>query len=590
MVGAYAFLILTEDKIYAALGARGIRPLSIGKLGDAYVISSETCAFDIVGATFVREINPGELVTISDEGIQSTRFTEPQKRALCSMEYVYLSRPDSDLNHVNVHASRKSMGIELAKEAPIEADVVTGVPDSSISAAIGYAEEMKLPYEIGIIKNRYIGRTFIQPTQELREQGVKMKLSPVRGIIEGKRVVMIDDSIVRGTTSRRIVKMLKDTGAKEVHVRIASPMITNPCYYGIDMSTRDELIAANHTLEEMRDMIGADSIAYLSPEGLERAIVRDDSLEQGLCKACMTGEYPVTLKDAGIKMNDQYGLGALSMSDAYKKAGEDVEKGDEAVERMKKHITRTKRKEVIGDVGAFAGLFSVGSCDYEEPVLVSGSDGVGTKLRLVQQLNKHVTIGIDVVAMCVNDIVAQGAAPLFFLDYIACGANDPVMIESIVSGVSEGCVQSGAALIGGETAEMPGMYDADEYDLAGFTVGIVDKKKIITGESIEAGDVLIGLSSSGIHSNGYSLVRQIVSELDLTHTYEGFTKPLGEALLEPTRIYAKLVQNILDIVDVKGISHITGGGFYENLPRMLPEGLGVQIDQTSWDVPEIFKL
>lgn len=307
LVGAYAFLILTEDKMYAALGARGIRPLSIGKLGDAYVISSETCAFDIVGATFVREIKPGELVTISDEGIQSTRFTEPQKRALCSMEYVYLSRPDSDLNYVNVHASRKSMGIELAKEAPIEADVVTGVPDSSISAAIGYAEEMKLPYEIGIIKNRYIGRTFIQPTQELREQGVKMKLSPVRGIIEGKRVVMIDDSIVRGTTSRRIVKMLKDTGAKEVHVRIASPMITNPCYYGIDMSTRDELIAANHTLEEMREMIGADSIAYLSPEGLERAIIQDDSLEQGLCKACMTGEYPVTLKkDTEVKVNDQY--------------------------------------------------------------------------------------------------------------------------------------------------------------------------------------------------------------------------------------------------------------------------------------------
>lgn len=278
------------------------------------------------------------------------------------------------------------------------------------------------------------------------------------------------------------------------------------------------------------------------------------------------------------------------MSDAYKKAGVDVEKGYEAVERMKKHIARTKRKEVIGDVGAFAGLFNMASFDYEEPVLVSGTDGVGTKLMLAQQLNKHDTIGIDVVAMCVNDIVAQGASPLFFLDYIACGANDPMMIESIVSGVSEGCVQSGAALIGGETAEMPGMYDADEYDLAGFTVGIVDKKKIITGESIEAGDVLIGLSSSGIHSNGYSLVRKIISELDLTHTYEGFTKPLGETLLEPTRIYAKLVQNILDIVEVKGISHITGGGFYENLPRMLPEGLGAQIDQTSWDVPAIFKL
>ena len=186
------------------------------------------------------------------------------------------------------------MGIELAKEAPIEADVVTGVPDSSISAAIGYAEESGLPYEIGIIKNRYIGRTFIQPTQELREQGVKMKLSPVRGIVEGKRVVMIDDSIVRGTTSRRIVRMLKEAGAKEVHVRIASPMITDPCYYGVDMSTKEELIAANHTLEEIGEIIEADSIAFLSVDGLEQAIVKDKTINQGICNACMTGKYPVT--------------------------------------------------------------------------------------------------------------------------------------------------------------------------------------------------------------------------------------------------------------------------------------------------------
>ncbi|WLV25294.1 amidophosphoribosyltransferase [Aciduricibacillus chroicocephali] len=294
IVGAYAFLIMTDDKLYAALGSRGIRPLSIGKLKDSYVVASETCAFDIIGAKFEREVMPGELVEISDEGIKSTRFALREQRALCAMEYVYLSRPDSDLNHVNVHASRKRMGIELAKEAPIEADVVTGVPDSSISAAIGYAEESGLPYEIGIIKNRYIGRTFIQPTQELREQGVKMKLSPVRGIVEGKRVVMIDDSIVRGTTSRRIVRMLKEAGAKEVHVRIASPLITDPCYYGVDMSTKEELIAANHTLEEIGQIIEADSIAFLSVDGLEQAIVKDKTINQGICNACMTGKYPVT--------------------------------------------------------------------------------------------------------------------------------------------------------------------------------------------------------------------------------------------------------------------------------------------------------
>lgn len=293
LVGAYAYLIMTEDRMYVALDPRGIRPLSIGRLGDAYVVASETCAFDLIGATFEREVLPGELLTISDAGVESTRFAMREQRRMCAMEYVYLSRPDSDLNHVNVHASRKLMGMELAKEAPAEADVVTGVPDSSISAAIGYAEQMGLPYEMGIIKNRYIGRTFIQPSQELREQGVKMKLSPVRKIVEGKRVIMIDDSIVRGTTSRRIVRMLKDAGAKEVHVRIASPSIISPCYYGIDMSTKEELIAANNTMEELCEQISADSVAYLSESGLEQAIVKDKTIHQGICTACMTGNYPV---------------------------------------------------------------------------------------------------------------------------------------------------------------------------------------------------------------------------------------------------------------------------------------------------------
>lgn len=297
LAGAYTFLILEKDKMFVAADPHGIRPLSIGKLGDAYVVAAETSAFDIVGATFEREVLPGELITISDAGLKSTRFAMKEQRRLCAMEYVYFSRPDSDLNQVNVHASRKRMGIELAKEAPVEADVVTGVPDSSISAAIGYAEESGLPYEMGIIKNRYIGRTFIQPSQELREQGVKMKLSPVRGIVDGKRVVMIDDSIVRGTTSKRIVRLLKEAGATEVHVRIASPAIKNPCYYGIDMSTREELIAANYSLEEISELIGADSIVYLSAEGMKNAIVREKSMQQGICNACMTGDYPVRVDD-----------------------------------------------------------------------------------------------------------------------------------------------------------------------------------------------------------------------------------------------------------------------------------------------------
>lgn len=298
LVGAYAFLILTEEKMYIALDPRGIRPLSIGRLGDAYVVASETCAFSIIGATFEREVLPGELITISDRGIDSKRFLLREPRKLCAMEYVYFSRPDSDLNLVNVHTSRKRMGIELAKEHPVyDADVVTGIPDSSISAAIGYAEQCGLPYEMGVIKNRYIGRTFIQPSQELREQGVKMKLSPVKGVVKGKKIVMIDDSIVRGTTSRRIVGLLREAGAKEVHVRISSPRIENPCYYGIDMSTKKELIAANHTNEEISEIIGADSVAFISMEGMERAIVRDKTINQGICAACMTGNYPVLEND-----------------------------------------------------------------------------------------------------------------------------------------------------------------------------------------------------------------------------------------------------------------------------------------------------
>ncbi len=278
----------------------------------------------------------------------------------------------------------------------------------------------------------------------------------------------------------------------------------------------------------------------------------------------------------------------LNMSDVYKNAGVDVEAGYQAVERMKKHIAKTKRPEVLGGIGSFAGLFDLSGFNYKEPVMVSGTDGVGTKLKLAFQLDKHDTVGIDLVAMCANDIVAQGAQPLFFLDYIACCKNEPAKIEQIVAGVANGCVDAGAALIGGETAEMPGMYGDDEYDLAGFVVGIAEKAKLIGGENIKKNHVLIGLASSGIHSNGYSLVRKIVADLDFSKTYDGLSKPLGEVLLTPTKIYAKQVAKVLEKLEVKGISHITGGGFYENLPRMLPAGLGVEIEKGSWEIPEIF--
>ncbi|MEK3799182.1 amidophosphoribosyltransferase [Peribacillus sp. FSL H8-0477] len=294
--GAYAFLIMTETEMMVALDPHGLRPLSIGKLGDAYVVASETCALDIVGAKFVRDVEPGELVVINDDGITSEYFSMSSQRAMCTMEYIYFARPDSNIEGINVHTARKNLGKQLAKEVTIEADVVTGVPDSSISVAIGYAEATGMPYELGLIKNRYVGRTFIQPSQSLREQGVKMKLSAVRGVVEGKRVVMVDDSIVRGTTSKRIVTMLKEAGAKEVHVLISSPPIKNPCFYGIDTSTTSELIASENSVEEIRQLIGADSLTFLSVEGTVEGIGRSfDGETHGACMACFTGNYPTEI-------------------------------------------------------------------------------------------------------------------------------------------------------------------------------------------------------------------------------------------------------------------------------------------------------
>ncbi|HET7521761.1 MAG TPA: phosphoribosylformylglycinamidine cyclo-ligase [Bacillales bacterium] len=278
------------------------------------------------------------------------------------------------------------------------------------------------------------------------------------------------------------------------------------------------------------------------------------------------------------------------MTEAYKQAGVDVIAGYEAVNRMKKHAASTKREGVMGSLGAFGGMFDLSALSLKEPVLVSGTDGVGTKLMLAFEMDRHDTIGVDAVAMCVNDIVAQGAEPLYFLDYIACGKLEPEKAEAIVSGIAEGCRKAGAALIGGETAEMPGMYGNEEYDVAGFSVGVAEKSRLIDGERIASGDLLVGIASNGFHSNGFSLVRKVVREagLDLQKRYDGFERTLGEELLKPTRIYVKPVLSVRKAHDIKGIAHVTGGGFGENIPRMLPEGLGAEIDGGSWPVPPIF--
>lgn len=278
----------------------------------------------------------------------------------------------------------------------------------------------------------------------------------------------------------------------------------------------------------------------------------------------------------------------------YKNAGVDIEAGYKSVELMKKYVKETMRPEVLGGLGGFSGAFSLGAIkDMERPTLVSGTDGVGTKLKLAFIMDKHDTVGIDCVAMCVNDIACAGGEPLFFLDYIACGKNFPEKIATIVKGVADGCLQSGAALIGGETAEMPGFYPEDEYDLAGFAVGVVDEKDLITGADIQPGDVLVGIASSGVHSNGFSLVRKVfdMSEESLNTYYDELGKTLGEALIAPTRIYVKALKAVKDAeIRIKGCSHITGGGFYENIPRMLPQGIRAVVKKDSYHIPPIFKL
>ena len=280
------------------------------------------------------------------------------------------------------------------------------------------------------------------------------------------------------------------------------------------------------------------------------------------------------------------------MPQAYENAGVSVEAGYEVVKRIKSHVARTDRLGVVSGIGGFGGLFDLASLNYKEPVLISGTDGVGTKLVITKLMGKHDTIGVDCVAMCVNDVVAQGAQPLFFLDYIACGKNDPAVLEQVVSGVADGCVQAGAALIGGETAEMPGMYDEDEYDLAGFTVGCVERSKIVDGSAIAEGDVLIGLPSTGVHSNGFSLVRKALFEQAgytvETRLPELGDRTLGDVLLTPTKIYVKALMPLFEAGLVHGVAHITGGGFIENVPRMLPEGLAARIELGSWPVPPIF--
>ena len=293
--GAYSLLVLTRDELFAIRDPRGFRPLCLGRLGDSWLVASETTAFDLIDAQYVREIEPGELVRISRAGVESLHFAPQKQHQFCVFEHVYFSRPDSVVFGRAVQTSREELGRQLAREAGVDADLVVPVPDSGVTAAVGYAAESGIPFRFALIRNHYVGRTFIEPSQKVRDFGVRLKLNPVRSLLEGKRVVLIDDSIVRGTTSRKIVRMIRNAGAKEVHMRISCPPTISPCYYGVDTPSRKQLIAANKSVEEIREYIGADSLAYLSLEGLKKACGEGEKISY--CSACYTGKYPTDIVD-----------------------------------------------------------------------------------------------------------------------------------------------------------------------------------------------------------------------------------------------------------------------------------------------------
>lgn len=299
IVGAYSMVVLSEDKLIGVRDPHGVRPLLLGKLGEAHVFASETCAFDIIGATYVRDVEPGEMVIVSKQGIKSLKPLAPVKQRFCIFEYVYFSRPDSHIEGKHVYTARKNMGKELAKEKPVEADVIVPVPDSGVPSALGYSIASNIPFELGIIRNHYMGRTFIEPTDQVRHLGVKLKHNANRAVIEGKRVILVDDSIVRGTTSKKIVTMMREAGAKEVHMRISSPPTTHSCFYGVDTPERSKLLASHMSVDEMNDFIGADSLAFISVDGMYRAVgeTKRDAANPQYCDACFTGDYPVEIVD-----------------------------------------------------------------------------------------------------------------------------------------------------------------------------------------------------------------------------------------------------------------------------------------------------
>ena len=558
--GAFSLVLMDAERIIGVRDPNGLRPLCLGRLDDGWVLASESPALDIVGAKFDREVEPGEVVIIGRDGPRSL-WPFPAERinpTLCLFEFVYFARPDSQLYGQSVHHARVRQGELLAEQAPLpeatpypDAEgMVMGVPESGVPAAEGYARASGIPFGQGLVKNRYIGRTFIAP--EPGDAGARRahEVQPAPGEHRRPALVVVDDSVVRGTTQKQLVKMLREAGALEVHLRLTSPPVRWPCFYGMDFGDTKQLLAANLDVEGIRTYLGVDTLSYID---LDRLLASTGADPDSFCSACFTGDYPLAgprragqgrARDrrsarhrSGLLPLGQRGDGggvaaarrrgaprrtadrcrarrpgrdlSAAMGHTYEESGVDIAAGEEAVERIKEKVRSTFRPEVIGDIGGFGGLFSFAGHRYRHPVLVSSTDGVGTKALIAQATGRFDTIGIDLVAMCVDDLVCQGAEPLFFLDYIAVGKLDPDHIEQLVEGVAEGCRQAGCALIGGEMAEHPGAMEPGEFDLVGFAVGVVERDQLLSGDAVRPGDVLIGLPSPGLRSNGYSLARRV---------------------------------------------------------------------------------
>ena len=527
----------------------------LGRLDRGWVVASETAALDIVGASLRPRGRAGRAHRHRRATACGQRPSPRPSREGCLFEYVYLARPDTTIAGRSVHAARVEIGRRLAAEHPVEADLVIPVPESGTPAAIGYAQASGIPYGQGLVKNSYVGRTFIQPSQTIRQRGIRLKLNPLKDVIAGQRLVVVDDSIVRGNTQQAIVAMLREAGAARSTCASPAPPVQWPCFYGIDFATRAELIAGSLPVEGIRESIGADSLGYISLAALTEAT----TVPAGeLCRACFDGDYPIPVAEAErgkhilegaarerAHERRQPGTGhdRSRSGGSYAAAGVSIEAGDRAVALMRDAVARTAGPEVIGGIGGFAGLFDASRLTgYRRPLLATSTDGVGTKVVIAQRLGQYDTVGVDLVAMVVDDLVTCGAEPLFMTDYVVFGSLRPERAAAVVAGVARGCEQAGCALLGGETAEHPGHLGPDDFDLAGAATGVVEADALLGAGRVRPGDVVLALASSGLHANGYSLARQVIAAagLALDAALPELGRALGAELLTPTRIYARI--------------------------------------------------